>query len=105
MYKIAAMGDRDSISGFASVGLELFTLDQMPDPSETLHNLASNQYAIILITEALAISLKDDIDRYKDRQLPVIVPIPGVSGDFNIGMKAISDAVERAVGSDILKDT
>ena len=43
MYKIAAMGDRDSISGFASIGLELFTLDQMPNPSETLHNLAANQ--------------------------------------------------------------
>lgn len=105
MYKIAAMGDRDSISGFASIGLELFTLDQMPNPSETLHNLAANQYAIILITEALAMTLKDDIAKYKERQLPVILPIPGVSGDYGIGMKAISDAIERAVGSDILKDT
>ena len=30
MYKIAVMGDRDSIYGFASLGLEPFTLT---DPS------------------------------------------------------------------------
>ena len=104
MYKIAAMGDRDSITGFASLGMHVFPEDRMESPATTLHNLAAQDFAIIYITESLASRLKDDIDKYKDRPLPVIVPIPGVSGNTGMGMKAIARAVEKAVGSDILAD-
>jgi len=104
MYKIAAMGDRDSITGFASLGMHIFPEDRMESPATTLHNLAAQDFAIIYITESLASRLKDDIDKYKDRPLPVIVPIPGVSGNTGLGMRAIARAVEKAVGSDILAD-
>ena len=104
MYKIAAMGDKDSVSGFASIGLDIFTEDRMDDPAQTLHNLAANDYAIIYITETLAEQIMTEIEKYNDRRLPVIVPIPGVGGATHIGMRSISKAVERAVGSDILKD-
>lgn len=104
MYKIAAMGDRDSIYGFASLGFHIFPEDRMDDPAGTLHNLAQQDFAIVYITESLAVRLKDEIDQYKERPLPVIVPIPGISGSTGMGLKAISRAVEKAVGSDILTD-
>lgn len=104
MYKIAAMGDRDSIYGFASLGMHIFPEDRMENPATTLHHLAEQDFAVIFITESLASRIQEDIDRYKDRPLPVIVPIPGVSGNTGAGMRAIAEAVERAVGSDILKD-
>ena len=77
----------------------------MENPAATLHNLAAQIFAVIYITESLASRLRDDIDRYKDRPLPVIVPIPGVAGNNGMGMKAITSAVEKAVGSDILGDS
>ncbi len=104
MYKIAAMGDRDSITGFASLGVHIFPEDRMENPAATLHNLAQQEFAVIYITESLAAQMKDEIDKYKDRPLPVIVAIPGISGNTGMGMKAISRAVEKAVGSDILTD-
>ncbi|MCQ2482841.1 MAG: V-type ATP synthase subunit F [Clostridia bacterium] len=104
MSKIAAMGDRDSIYGFASVGLEIFPLDRMENPAQTLNKLANGDYAIILVTEALAKELEQEIDKYSDRPLPVILTIPGVTGNEGMGMKAISKSVEKAVGSDILQD-
>ena len=31
MYKIAAIGDKDSIYGFASIGLEIYPIDNASD--------------------------------------------------------------------------
>ena len=39
---------------------------------------------------------------YRDKKLPAIIPIPGVSGNTGIGIREIHSAVEKAVGSDIL---
>jgi V/A-type H+-transporting ATPase subunit F len=105
MHKIAAMGDRDSIYGFSSIGLDIFPEDAMESPSLTLHNLVESGYAVIYITENLAEKLESELEKYRDRQLPVIVPIPGITGNHGMGMKAISKSIEKAVGSDILADT
>jgi V/A-type H+-transporting ATPase subunit F len=54
------------------------------------------------MTEKLAASLGKEIDRYKERILPAIILIPGVSGNTGGGVRAVSKSVEQAVGSDIL---
>ena len=54
MYKIAVMGDRDSIYGFASLGLEPFPLTDPAEAGKKVKDLAESGYAVIYITEALA---------------------------------------------------
>ena len=54
------------------------------------------------MTESLGAKIESDIARYSDRIMPVIVPIPGVSGNTGNGIKAVKKSVEQAVGSDIL---
>lgn len=102
MYKIAAMGDRDSIYGFASLGLSIFPEDDPNNAMRTLRKLSDNGYAVIFITEKLASQIPQEIDRYKDLPIPAVIPIPGVNGNTGIGMKSVSSFVERAVGSDIV---
>lgn len=102
MYKIAAMGDRDSIYGFASIGLSIFPEDDPNNAMHTLRKLSDSGYAVIFITEKLALQIPQEIDRYKDLPIPAIIPIPGVTGNTGVGMKAVSAFVERAVGSDIV---
>ena len=103
MYKIAAIGDRDSIYGFASIGVGIFPVDDSLEAVKTLRRIADSGYAVIFITEALASQMQSELDRYKDEPLPAIIPIPGVNGNTGIGMKQVSSFVERAVGSDIVK--
>lgn len=103
MYKIAAMGDRDSIYGFASLGVSIFPVDDTAEAIKTLRRISESGYAVIYITENLASQIPNELDRYKDEPLPAIIPIPGVSGNTGIGMKQVSQFVERAVGSDIVK--
>lgn len=102
MYKIAVMGDRDSIYGFASVGLDIFPVDEGVGAGRQLRNLVENDYAIIYMTEALYEQLAKEVDSYRESPLPAIIPIPGVSGNTGIGIAQVKKSVEKAVGSDII---
>lgn len=104
MYKIAAIGDKDSVYGFASIGLSIFPEDAAEGASRTLRKLAENGYAVIYITEHLASQLKAELEHYRELPIPAIIPIPGVTGNNGMGMKNVSKSVEQAVGSDILPD-
>jgi V/A-type H+-transporting ATPase subunit F len=104
MYKVAVIGDKDSIYGFASIGLEIFPTDNADDASVTLRKIADSGYGVVYITEQLAAQMQTELDRYRELPLPAIIPIPGVSGNTGLGMSNVSKFVEQAVGSDILSD-
>jgi V/A-type H+-transporting ATPase subunit F len=59
-------------------------------------------YAVIYLTEKLYAYLEKDIEDYRDKTLPALIPIPGASGNSGLGLKRVKKSVERAVGSDIL---
>ena len=102
MYKIAAMGDRDSVSGFASLGLAVFCIDDPHDARHTLKRLADSDYAVIYITEQLLAQIPEEYERYKAMPLPALIPVPGARGNTGFGAKNVSRFVEQAVGSDII---
>ena len=101
MYKIAVMGDYDSIYGFAALGLDTFPVTPA-EAGEKLHQLVADGYGVIYITEALAADLKQETARYEGQILPAVIEIPGVSGNTGSGVRGVKKSVEQAVGSDIL---
>ena len=98
------MGDRDSVLGFRALGLDVYPQDDPAQARQTLHRLAKEDYAIIYMTEQLAQELEGDVARYQDALTPAIILIPGRQGPLGIGSNALQQAVERAVGADILQD-
>ncbi|MCI9235638.1 MULTISPECIES: V-type ATP synthase subunit F [unclassified Anaerotruncus] len=102
MYRTAVMGDRDSIYGFAALGLDTFPVTDPAEASKKLRQLAEGEYAVVYITEALAAQIQAEIDRYRLAPLPAIIPIPGVSGNTGMGILNVKKSVEQAVGSDII---
>lgn len=102
MYKIAVIGDRDSIYGFASLGLEIFPTESAEEGHRTLRKLAETDYAVIYITEELAVGLQEELERYSTQIMPAIITIPGVKGNTGVGIAMVKKSVERAVGSDII---
>lgn len=103
MYKIGVIGDRDSIYGFAAVGLTPFFVDGEKDAGSILKNVVeSGEYAVIYITEKIAATIEKEIDFYSNRDLPSIILIPGINGNTGNGIKAVKQSVEKAVGSDII---
>ncbi|MFA5527947.1 MAG: V-type ATP synthase subunit F [Peptostreptococcales bacterium] len=102
MYKIAVLGDRDSIYGYAALGLNTYAVTSKDEALRILKTLVNEHYAIIYITEAWQSQLETEIDQYVTAPLPAIIPIPGVSGNTGKGMYNVKKSVERAVGSDII---
>lgn len=104
MYKVAAIGDKDSICGFASLGLAIFPAEDPSTAVPLLRKIIDGGYAVIYITENLAAQIENELDRYRALPVPAVVLIPGIKGNTGIGMKMVSKSVEQAVGSDILSD-
>lgn len=102
MYKIAVLGDYDSIYGFAALGLDTFSVTAREEAGEKLHQLVNDGYGIIYITEAMAAELEHEIAKYQNQVIPAIIQIPGISGNTGAGVDSVKKSVEQAVGSDIL---
>ena len=47
MYKIAVLGDRDSVLGFKALGLDIVPTEGVEEGRQALHKLAKEEYAII----------------------------------------------------------
>ena len=103
MYKIGVIGERDSVIGYMALGFAVHEAEEVEAARVLLHTLAKDdEYAIIFIVENFAISLAEDIAKYKDRPTPAIICIPGKNGTTGYGLNQVKKAVERAVGADIL---
>ena len=102
MSKIAVLGDRDSVLGFRALGLEVVFATRREDAVRQLHRLAREEYAIIYITEDLARDMGEEIAKYNDKPSPAVILIPGRGGSLGVAQGALKQAVERAVGSNIL---
>lgn len=103
MYKIAVIGDKDTVMGFQALGLDVFDAKTDDDAKKIIKNIANdNNYAVIYITEDLAAGIMDTIEKYTEKKIPAIILIPGAGGSMGIGMSGVKKCVERAVGADIL---
>ena len=101
MYKIAVIGDRDSVMGFMALGLDVFYAEDAEEARKILHRLTGEQYAIIYVTEQLSVEMQAEIERYKKSAMPAIILIPGRTGAMGIAQNKLQTLIERAVGADI----
>ncbi len=102
MYKTAVIGDKDSILGFKTLGVETFPVVDAEGALSVLKRASKEHYAVLFITEELAQHLEDPIAELNKRFLPVVVPIPNNKGTLGIGINKIRESVEKAIGADIL---
>ena len=106
MLKIAVIGSAETIIGFKALGLETCPAANAAQAKEALKELTAEgkKTAIIYIEEGLSVSLQAEIDKFKDRPFPAIILIPGRDGSVGLGLSALNSAVERAVGTNILRE-
>lgn len=102
MYKIAVIGDKDSVLAFRALGVHVFTAIEGNDARRIIDKLAKEEYGIIFVTEQLAQKIPETIQRYNNEVIPAVILIPSNRGSLNIGLDNINKNVEKAVGSNIL---
>ena len=104
MYKIAVIGDRDSVLGFKALGLDTSFADTAEEAKAAIKRLVAEDCAVIYLTEQLAELIPDEIDRYTSALRPAVILIPGKAGSLGIGINSVYKTVEKAVGSNIFKN-
>lgn len=102
MYKVAVVGDKDSILAFKALGVDVYPVLEPEEARHRIDGLAKDNYGVIFVTEQVAEKIPDTIDRYNRIMTPAVILIPSNQGSLNIGLQRISDNVEKAVGSNIL---
>jgi len=102
MYKVAVVGDKDSVLPFMAIGIEVFSVENSEEAKKTVDTLAYNDYGVIFITEQAAVEIEETIERYNKMITPSIILIPGNKGSLGVGKKRIKDNVQKAIGINIL---
>lgn len=104
MYKIAVLGEKETVIGFSALGLDIFPVESDEAAFEAFRRLTtgSKDYAIIYVTESYAKILASEIEKHKTDVTPAVILIPGPGGSLGIGRAALDEAVEKAVGTNIL---
>ncbi|MCB2292471.1 V-type ATP synthase subunit F [Clostridium algoriphilum] len=102
MHKVGVVGDKDSILAFKALGIDVYPVIEIEEAKKVIDKMASDNYAVIFVTEQVAQHLDETIARYNRQMIPAIILIPSNQGSLNIGMQKIRDNVEKAVGVNIL---
>lgn len=100
--RIAAVGPKDTVLAFRALGIDVRPVDTPDEAARALFELAQEGYAVIFITEREAAQIQEEISRYKDDQLPAIIPIPNAAGSTGDGMRNVQANAEKAIGANIL---
>ena len=101
MYKVAAVGNNESVFAFKAVGIETFPVKDAFEARKIIDDLAKDGYGLVFLTEQAAAEIPDTVKRYNKELLPAIILVPGSQDSLGIGMNAINANVEKAVGSNI----
>ena len=101
MYKIAVVGDKESILGFSAIGMDMYPAYVEEDIKKIIPKLIEENYAIIYITENVSIKAEKYLEKLKVNKIPAIVTIPNNSGSLGYGGKRIKEMVQKAVGIEI----
>lgn len=113
-YRIAIVGNREAVQGFALLGVDVIPVESKAVIMETLMNLKRdmvtdqgkehNKYAIVFVTEDLVDTLTlDEQKKIAKGALPAIIPLPSHKGSTGFGERRLKAIVEQAVGTDILQ--
>lgn len=101
MYKIAVVGDKESIFGFSAIGMDIYPAYEEDEIKSLIPRLIEENYAIIYITENVSIKAKKYLEKLQKNKIPAIITIPSNTGSLNYGENRIKEMVQKAVGIEI----
>ncbi|MDD5659405.1 MAG: V-type ATP synthase subunit F [Actinomycetota bacterium] len=99
--KIAAFGEKDIMLIFKAIGIEVYPASKNLKLEEQLEKLVREGYAVIFVTETVAIQINSVIKKYMNKTLPSILIIPGLGEKQNYAVEILRQAIVKAMGVDL----
>ena len=104
LLKMGVVGERDVVTAFKALGMQVIPVLQPDDTAHAIHQLVTSGVPVIFITEGCAQHAAEIMERYKTDPAVTIIPIPGSQGTNGFGRNRVRANVEKAIGADILFD-
>ena len=101
MYKIAVVGDKESILGFSAIGMDIYPAYELEDIKNIFPKLIEEKYAIIYKTENVSLKSEKYLEVFKKNKIPAIITIPSSTANLKYGQNRIKEMVQKAVGIEI----
>ena len=99
--KTAIVGSGDAIMVFKAAGVDTFPAENDKKARDVIRKIAK-EYQVIFLMEELARPLTEFLKRFDEEPYPVVVSIPSGGQSSGYGMSVLKNAMERALGVDIL---
>ncbi|MBN1298301.1 MAG: V-type ATP synthase subunit F [Actinobacteria bacterium] len=99
--KIAAIGEKDIMLIFKSVGADVFPVHNTEQAESVLKKVAKENYGIVFITETIAAKLDYLIREFSEMLQPSVVVIPGLGKRNNYAVEVLRNAIIKASGTDV----
>jgi len=105
MYKLAVIGDSESILAFQAVGMDAYLVTK-ENAEETLRKqFRSGKYAIIFLAESLAVELIEYLHEIGKKPFPAVTILPLSHETLGMGLERMKTISIRASGTDVISKT
>lgn len=100
MPKIAVIGRRDYIGGFAGAGTFIFPVETIEDVRQAFDDILSGDYAIIFLAEGFAAPLEETLTKLREKPFPIVTLIPDTQESLGLAKTALSANIRKAIGAE-----
>jgi V/A-type H+-transporting ATPase subunit F len=102
MYKLAVIGDSETVLAFKAVGFDTFQVSRAEAASVLQEKHHSGKYALIFVSESLARDMETLLEEYGKLPFPAVSVLPlGVKSE-HLGIALLRRTSIRATGADIV---
>jgi|GEM_PF-474202 len=99
--EVAAIGTTDAVLLYNAAGFQTFILKTPAEADKVIFQLSNQKCKIILLDEILYVAMAETTKKYKTTPFPIIMPVPMTDPAQGVGLKKISENVEKAIGINI----
>ncbi|MBT9138296.1 MAG: V-type sodium ATPase subunit G [Syntrophomonadaceae bacterium] len=100
MPKIAVVGRRDYIGGFAGAGASVFPVETIEETHQAFNNILSSDYTIIFLAEEFAAGLAETLARLAEAPLPIVTLIPDTQKSRGLATQTLKTNIRKAIGAE-----
>jgi V/A-type H+-transporting ATPase subunit F len=98
-YRVAVITDPETATGFRLAGVEVREAADSRQALEHLRALLPLDYGLVAVNEDLLAGMEDALPRLmRDRDLPIIVPVPAPRAQTETGEEYIARLVKEHIG-------
>lgn len=105
MASIAVIGEERNNLGFKPFGVDVHFYSRKEEGiDDWFRSIVKKGYKLIIVSESIAVKLRQQIDALWEKELPVVLAIRGLGESTGVASERLRKLVIKAIGTDLFKE-